>query len=243
MSTGDLERFVRRTANRFGIDINRYRPMNSDVGRLASMLASHGVDIVFDVGANVGQFAQSLRHAGYQGGIISFEPLSAAHAQLLRASEGDAGWRVAPRMALGNHEGEIEIYVAGNSVSSSALGMLSSHANAAPTSVYVGTECVHLSTLDLVSSNYLRLDSVPFLKIDTQGYEDKVLNGAKDLLRNAVGLQLELSFVPLYEGQQLFDQLVNRLKASGFSIWGVWPGVHDPASGRMLQVDAAFFRD
>src|SRR4051812_7639733 len=128
MSAGDLERLVRRTANRFGVDIHRHRPMDSDVGRLAMMLASNGVDVVFDVGANVGQFAQSLREAGYHGGIVSFEPLSAAHAQLLRASKGDVDWQVAPRMAIGDHEGEIEMHISGNSVSSSALNMLDRHA-------------------------------------------------------------------------------------------------------------------
>ncbi len=207
------------------------------------MLACHGVDVVFDVGANIGQFAQSLREAGYQGRTVSFEPLSAAHAQLLRASEGDVQWQVAPRTAIGDHEGEVEMHIAGNSVSSSALGMLGSHAKADPASAYVGTERARLSRLDVLSRDYLRTGSVPFLKIDTQGYEDRVLAGATELLRNVAGLQLELSFVPLYEGQQLFDTLVNRLNALGFSIWGVWPGFYDPSNGRMLQVDVAFFRD
>jgi hypothetical protein len=54
---------------------------------------------------------------------------------------------------------------------------------------------------------------------------------------------LELSFVPLYEGQQLFDALLERLRGLGFSIWAIWPGFYDPDTGRMLQVDATFFRD
>lgn len=243
MSAGDFEGLIRRAANRLGIDIHRHRPEASELGRLSAMLTTHGVDLVFDVGANTGQFAQTLREAGYKGRLVSFEPLSTAHAQLLRASRGDARWEIAPRAAIGDHEGEIEMHIAGNSVSSSALGMLDSHAEAAPGSAYVGNEGVRLSRLDTLARGYLQSGTVPFLKIDTQGYEDRVLDGATDLLGKAKGLQLELSFVPLYEGQQLFDALTERLRALGFSIWAIWPGFYDPRNGRMLQVDATFFRD
>lgn len=238
-----LERALQRIMRSAGLDLRRHRPEASEAGRLKTMLAHHGVDLVLDVGANAGQFAQALRGAGYEGRLVSFEPLSTAHAQLLRASQGVARWQVAPRVAIGAHEGEIEMHIAANSVSSSPLSMLDSHANAAPDSVYVSTERVRLSRLDTAARSYLQSETVPFLKIDTQGYEDKVLDGASGLLGRVSGLQLELSFVPLYEGQQLFDPLVDRLRALGFSIWGVWPGFCDPHSGRMLQVDVTFFRN
>lgn len=243
MNTGVLEGLIRRTANRLGVDIHRHRPEVFGPGRLTAMLASHGVDLVFDVGANTGQFAQSLRQAGYKGRLVSFEPLPSAHTQLLLAAQGDARWEVAPRTAIGDHEGEIEMHIAGNSVSSSALNMLNIHAKAAPGSGYVGNERVRLSRLDTLARGYLQPGTVPFLKIDTQGYEDRVLDGATELLGRVSGLQLELSLVTLYEGQQLFDTLVERLRALGFSIWTIWPGFCDPDSGRMLQVDATFFRD
>lgn len=94
-----------------------------------------------------------------------------------------------------------------------------------------------------MSRGYLEPGTVPFLKIDTQGYEVRVLDGATALLNVIIGLQLELSFVPLYEGHKLYDALADRLRALGFSIWGIWPGIHEPNSGRMLQVDVVFFRN
>lgn len=243
MNSAVLERLIRKTANRIGIDIRRHRSQTPESVRLAAMLASHGVDLVFDIGANIGQFSQSLRAAGYKGQLVSFEPLSIAHAQLLRVSQGDVQWEIAPQVAVGAREGEIDIHVSGNSVSSSALEMLDSHSKAAPGSAYVGSERVRLSRLDTLALDYMRPNTVPFIKIDTQGYEDQVLAGATNLLDRVSGLQLELSFVPLYEGQQLFDALVERLRALGFSIWAIWPGLCDPRSGRMLQVDAIFFRN
>lgn len=207
------------------------------------MLANQGVDLVFDVGANTGQFACALRESGYQGRIVSFEPLVNEHACLLQFSRSDPKWEIAPRVAAGDREGMVSIHVAANSVSSSVLNMLDTHAEAAPGSVYVGNQTAPISQLDTMASRYLKTESVPFLKIDTQGYEDRVLDGASELLGRTKGLQLELSFVPLYEEQQLFDALSRRLHALGFSIWSLWPAFCDPSTGRMLQVDAIFFRD
>lgn len=207
------------------------------------MLSAHAVDVVFDVGANVGQFAKALRQSGYLHKIVSFEPLLAAHAELLRESQHDRNWFVAPRGAIGDHNGEITIHVSGNSVSSSALGMLDSHVSAAPSSAYIRDETVALHTLDSQVTTYLSIGANPFLKIDTQGYEQYVLDGAPKLLDVVKGVQLELSLVPLYEGQRLLHSFLDYFKEKGFSIWSVEPGFCDSKLGRMLQVDVTFFRD
>jgi FkbM family methyltransferase len=235
-----VEGRVRRIANFLGVDIRRHRSQHA---HLLTMLTNRRVDLVLDVGANCGQFARSLRNAGYEGRLVSFEALSTAHAELLRVSRGDARWEIAPRAAVGDHEGETRINIAGNSLSSSVLGMLDSHREAVPESAYVGSEPVRLARLDTLALGYLQPETVPFLKIDVQGYESQVLNGATEVLARAQGLQLELSFVPLYSGQRLFDGLTETLRALGFAIWAVWPGFCDPRSGRMLQVDAVLFRD
>ena len=83
MKIGDLTGLIRRTANRIGIDMHRHRPQETETGRLSAMLENHSVDLVLDVGANIGQFALALREAGYKGRLLSFEPLSAEHTQLL----------------------------------------------------------------------------------------------------------------------------------------------------------------
>jgi len=243
MNFPPIERWIRKSANAMGLDIKRHRPIVSAIDRLATMLRVNGVDIVFDIGANTGQFARSLRDAGYPGRIVSFEPLSAAHSALLRASDNDPDWQIAPRVAIGSSEGEVQFNIAANSVSSSILGMLESHIRAAPQSVFVGTERVPLSTLDKAAIGHLDSQSKPFIKIDTQGYESNVLDGAKDILARAAGIHIELSFLPLYEGQELFGTLLSKLQAEGFSIWGIWPGFVDEGTGRMLQVDAVLFRD
>lgn len=207
------------------------------------MLNHHKVDVVLDVGANVGQFAMAIRKAGFEGRIVSFEPLEDAHAKLLSACSHDPGWEAGPQIAIGAQEGEVEINVAGNSFSSSVLPMLEDHIKAAPDSVRVAVERVPQVPLDIAARGYVRDSDVTFIKIDTQGYEGFVLDGAIELVGKAVGLHVEVSFVPLYDGQPLFDEIVDRVRDAGFCLWGIWNGIHDPESGRMLQVDATFFRD
>lgn len=239
----DFELLLRRTANAFGIDITRYRPERTEAGRLASMLRHHRIDQVIDVGANIGQFAMGLRRSGYRGEMVSFEPLSEAHCILTRNSSGDDQWVVPPPVAVGDAEGGIDIHIAGNLVSSSALGMLDAHRESAPESAFIGTERVRMATLDSLMADQTDPTRRTFLKIDTQGYEDKVLDGARETLAQARGLQIELSLVPLYEGQALFDTLLERLRAAGFAPWGIQPGFYSDATGRMLQVDVVMFRD
>jgi FkbM family methyltransferase len=237
-----LKSSVKSFIHFFGFDFHRYSPLSSDDAKLVAMLKKHQVNLIFDVGANIGQFGIQLRNAGYDGRIVSFEPLSEARKKLLYVSSNDQLWNVAPQAAIGSEDGEIEIHVAGNSVSSSVLDMLDAHAVAAPDSAYVDSEKVQLRCLDTIGVDYIQSDSIFFMKIDTQGYEDKVLQGASNLLGNVIGLQLELSFIPLYHGQCLYDEMMARLKALGFELWGITPVFTDPVSGRLLQVDATFFR-
>ena len=115
---------------------------------LPLLLRRFRVDVVFDIGANVGQFASELFGAGFAGRIVSFEPLSAAHGQLIETSQPEPRWAVAPRCALGESDGEATIHVAANSQSSSLVHMLDRHMQAAPRSRYIGSETVEVRTLD-----------------------------------------------------------------------------------------------
>ncbi len=212
--------------------------------RLALLLAANDVDLVLDIGANAGQWARELRRAGYAGDMISFEPLPSAHAQLKQNAVGDPKWIIAERAAVGERIAEVEINVAGNSLSSSLLPMLPMHVAGAPASAYISSEKTPMVTLDsLIGSVIPASRRRIFCKLDVQGYEAKVLAGAANLLIKTVGLQMEISLAPLYKGQPLFRELLETMSGSGFEIYGFVPGFVDPASGRMLQIDGVFFRD
>jgi FkbM family methyltransferase len=229
-------------AKQFGLDVRRLDPLASEHARLALLLAAHHVDLVLDIGANAGQWAHELRRAGYSGDMISFEPLIQAHAELTKIAAQDEKWSVAPRVALGEQNADVEIHVSGNSVSSSLLEMLPLHAAGAPKSAYVGSERTPMVTLDSLIGNVIPAGRRIFCKLDVQGYEAKVLSGATNLLRNTIGIQMEISLAPLYKDQPAFGELLETMSRSGFEIFGFVPGFVDPASGRMLQIDGVFFR-
>lgn len=228
---------LRRTANRFGVDISR----NPFPRRLAGLCGLLGVDDVLDVGANSGQYATFLRDAGYRGRIVSFEPLAEPARALRTAAARDPRWQV-EQVALGAHAGQVAIHVAGNSYSSSALPMLDAHLSAAPESRYVGQETAPMTTVDDMVARHAPDLSRTLLKIDVQGYEWEVLAGAAATLSAVAAVQVELSLVPLYSGQRLMGDIVDLLVGTGLDLWSLEPGFRDPRNGRMLQCDGVFVR-
>ena len=228
--------------HRVGFELRRFSVEQSENARFISMLRTHNVNLIFDVGANAGQFGVLLREIGFDGKIISFEPLSDAREILLNISKNDPLWQIALQAAIGEENREIEIQIAGNSQSSSVLDMLDTHVRAAPDSKYIGKEKVALRTLDSIAPDYMDSNSIAFIKIDTQGYETQVMNGAKKLMSQIVGLQVEISLVPLYKGQCLFDEMLKKLKNDGFELWSISTVFSDPNTAQLLQVDATFFR-
>lgn len=237
------KKVIRGTLRPLGLELVRWKPQASPEAALGKMLAEHSIDTVLDVGANEGHYARLLREVGYRGRIISFEPGEVAHERLRRSAKEDPLWIVAPRTALGNQDGEVRLNVSSNDgLSSSVLPMLENHRRAAPGAVYVGSELVPVTRLDRAATSLLSGAQRIFLKVDVQGYEFQVLEGATEVLRRVVGVQLELSLVPLYEGQALFPTLMDRMQRQCFEVWGIIPGLVDNTSGRLVQTDAIFFR-
>jgi FkbM family methyltransferase len=232
-----LKDLIKNSFRYFGFELKRYKQ-----AREPNPLLQHKIDLLFDVGANVGQYALWARTEGYSGKIISFEPLSAAHAILRETAKPDGLWVIHERCAIGGEEGEVEINVAANSYSSSILPMLKAHSDAAPQSVYVGKDVAQIITLDSIFYNYRTAKERVFLKIDTQGFEKSVLEGARVCLCEIQAIQLELSLVTLYEGQELYDYFISYLKEAGFEIWSLIPVFADARTGQLLQFDAIFVR-
>jgi FkbM family methyltransferase len=216
-----------------GLDVVRY-------GR-KKLLRAYAVDVVLDVGANAGQFGRQLRSIGYQGRIVSFEPLSSAYKKLLKTARADGSWE-AMNCALGNTEGTSCINIAGNSYSSSILEMLPSHLVSAPNSRYLSKEEIEVKTLDSLFDSLCSPHDSVLLKIDTQGFEKRVLDGAENSLKFIDTVQLEMSLVPLYQGEALFAELYHMLSARGYQLVAVEQGFADKVTGQLLQVDGTFHR-
>lgn len=238
-----LKHEIRHLVRRFGVDIVRY-PLHDPMARIVQLLKYHRVDCVVDVGANDGGYATTIRGLGYTDHIVSFEPLREPFGALRRKAVGDKNWDVVQN-AVGDAKREVKINIAGNAgLSSSVLPMLANHARIAPESRYVGTETVEQDRLDvLLPSLGITPDRRTYLKVDVQGYEGAVLDGAAELFRSRaiVGLQLELSLVPLYDGAMTYREGLDRAEALGMTLMGLDPVFADPKTGQLLQADAVFF--
>jgi FkbM family methyltransferase len=223
------------------LDVRRWAPSGVAGARRLAILKDAGVTTVLDVGANRGQFAKELRAGGYAENIVSFEPLGAAFAALEEAARDDPRWECR-QLALSDSEGEAELHVAGNAVSSSLLDMEARHLEAAPESRYVGSERVRQVRLDtLVDELGLPVDGV-YLKVDVQGLESRVIEGARAALPRIVAVESELSLVPLYSGQLLFREMLDLLDDAGYQPVSLEAAYADPRNGHVLQVDGIFLR-
>jgi FkbM family methyltransferase len=236
----NIKYLFRHFLRRLGRDLVVYNHIHHSMARRAKLIETYGIDMVVDIGANAGQYASGLREHGYKGDIVSFEPLSEAYSRLKLWADQD-GQAVAVNSAIGDSEGVIEFNVAANSTSSSVLDMLPSHSDAAPYSQIQGKEQVAITRLDSVFDKYNSPQHKTLLKIDTQGYEMSVLAGAEATLGKVRALQIEMSFVPLYEGQALFHEVYAYLINKGFRMVDIDPMFIHPDTGEVLQVDG-FFR-
>ncbi|MCK5891561.1 MAG: FkbM family methyltransferase [Aeromicrobium sp.] len=219
---------------RRGFEVHRHSST-----RRQSVLARHGIDLVLDVGAADGGYGTSLRSFGYTGEIVSFEPIAATFERLRGVVAADPRW-TARQLGLGAEAGSATINIASNGFSSSLLPMLDAHIDAAPQVTYVGEETITISTLDDEAVPLLA-GRRPFLKIDTQGFEREVLAGGQATVEAVLGLQLELSLVPLYDGGMLIDEAISWAYDHGFRMVGIEQGYAAP-TGEILQIDGVFVR-
>jgi FkbM family methyltransferase len=195
---------------RTGIDLIRARKNPTTL----DFIEHRKINLVLDVGANTGQFGQSLRNRGYAGRIISFEPVKEAFRQLENKARGDDLW-VTSNLALGESGGVMPINVSKDSQFSSFNDLTEAARRFDPNAEVEATESVVVKTLDEAAPP--RDPSLNILlKIDTQGYERRVLEGAKETLRDVKGVLLEISIVNLYKNNWRFHEAVAYMNELGF---------------------------
>ena len=236
-----LARMIRKAAKRAGFSIDYISPITDPYETLAFFGQQAGATTILDVGANEGQFAGLMLRTAWAGKILSFEPLSAAHAALSTAAVKVPRWEVAPRMAVGATAGTAQINVSGNSQSSSLLPMLDRHRVAAPQSAYIQIEEVQVRTLPEALAGRDPGERY-VMKLDVQGFEAQVIEGAAPILDRCPVIFLEMSLQPLYEGELLFTDLSAMLIGLGYRCVGLRPSYFDPATREIMQVDGTFVR-
>jgi FkbM family methyltransferase len=193
--------------------------------QLSRFLKAFKVDCVFDVGANAGQYALRLRKLGYSGQIISFEPNPQLAETLNHLSSRDAKWHFEPS-ALDSVERTAEFNVMGESQLSSLHSPTQDGSDRYGEAFDV-TQKVTLRTQTLAKVFPVLQGRFgfqrPFLKMDTQGHDLAVAEGAGDVLTRFVGLQSELALSPLYEDSANYARTIDFYRSKGFALSGLIP--------------------
>jgi FkbM family methyltransferase len=228
-----IKEFIQRNLRRVGVDAGPVRLRRN----VMDFVIDRDIDVVLDVGANVGQFAVSLRSNGYRGKIISFEPIGSVYQALAATARADGNWE-AHNFALGATNETAIINVSDLSVFSSILTARSAATEFFDTAAVTRTEAIEVRKLDDL---FPTLPGNTLLKIDTQGYERQVLEGARRALSMVKGVLLELPIIHLYEGTWQFHEALAYMAGIGFVVAQIHPvNFHQVDEMSLLEVDCLF---
>jgi FkbM family methyltransferase len=229
---------IRKFLNSLGYEVVKLQDSLTTI-KVGNWLQKLNIETILDIGSNEGQFIDTISKTLPDAQFYAFEPISVCYNQLLQNTKH---LRVKPfNCGLSDINGTTEINVSTNLVSSSILGMKDLHKNLYPESTYMKKEVITLKRLDDVLENE-QLDRNILIKIDVQGYEQKVLSGAIKSVKTAAVVIIETSFEPLYNGQWLFDNVYTYFTNAQFRFMGFADQSLSKKSGIPLYADAIFVR-
>jgi FkbM family methyltransferase len=234
-----IRKIVRNFLNSFGYEIAKLDSLSIDIS-LGAWIHKLNIETIIDVGSNEGQFINSINGILPNRKIFAFEPIKSVFEKMVANTKG---LNVkAFNMALSDQNGTAEINVSKNFESSSLLKMQAIHKKVYPESEYVRKETIQTGRLDDVI-NINDLTGNTLLKIDVQGYENKVIAGGKKVIDDVAAVIIEFSYEPIYEGQWLFDETHKYFTTNGFRFIGMASQVSNKVIGIPLYGDAIFVRE
>ena len=173
--------------------------------------------VIFDVGAHEGETIKRFLKIYTNPKIYSFEPQKKCFQKLKSYKNKDC---IIENIAFGEKKEVKSIFIYKDS-STSSLYNLSKNTKYNKDLNVESEETINIETLD----NYVKKNNISFidlLKIDTQGHEKKVLEGALETLRKKTFLlEVELIFVDYYDKKNSFYDLESILKPIGFELYSL----------------------
>jgi len=204
---------------------------------LSLLKSIKNIQTVIDIGANKGQFTMVARNAYSDATIISFEPLSYASEKFIKLFSNDQNITL-HQNAIGPVNSTQSMHVSKRRDSSSILPIGNMQSV-----IFPGTEESHIEEIKVAPLNEFLskedLNNKVFVKIDVQGYELDVLKGCKDLMHLFDFIYVECSFIELYEGQALADEVIKYLNKHSFKFEGIYNMFYDKY-GIAIQGDLLF---
>ncbi len=236
----EFKKYIHRFTRSLGFDFYALKDRSDSELLRLRWLKEMNIQTVLDIGANEGQFALLIRKLLPQVAICSFEPIRSCYDKLVKNFNNDKAFK-AFNVAVGDQDAMIEMNINDFSPSSSLLEINELHVENFKHTARTQKQQVQVQTLDGLHSG-LNLTKPYMVKIDTQGYEDKVIKGGQQVLEGADVIFVELSYRQLYKEQTLFDDIYNRLVLLGFQYHGNFEELLSPENGAILQSDGIFIK-
>ncbi len=213
-----------------GTHVYRTLPRGVDVAEdIARSLPLQQMEVVFDVGANVGQSAELFALMFPRAVIHCFEPVKETF-QILARSQKRRQRVSCHQMALAAVSGPGEMVLHGES----DLFYLNNSEQPTGPGVNFASETVRVATLDdFCSSENIR--HINYLKIDTEGGDLAVLQGAEQMLsgQRIDLIEVEAGMSRLNTTHASFESLKELLESHGYLLFGMYEQVpewikHEP---------------
>lgn len=236
-----IKAFIKKYLRRKGYNIVPYDEYFEKIKMVNyNWLKSIGIDTIIDVGASNGGFVKKIRAIFPETQIFSFEPIKDSYDKLVEKNVLDKNF-TAFNCVLSNKEDIVDFYISSRSGCSSLLEMSEIHKNAYPDTAELKKTTLESKTLDECLKNQILKSAL--LKIDVQGAEKLVLEGAIKTLENVQVVFMEINFVETYKDCILVNEAINLLKKYGFVFYGIENVSQSTIDGSFLQADAFFIKN
>jgi FkbM family methyltransferase len=194
---------------------------------------------IIDVGANAGQFARKISTFFPKADLYCFEPLPTPYTQLQKWAQGRNGKVKLFDIAIGEEEGQIDIIAhIDHTPSSSLLSSTDTCSELYPLTKAQERIPVKLSTLDRQFQG-IPMEPDILVKVDVQGYEDRVIRGGGETFKKAKACILEVSIDQLYKNQAKFETILFLLADLGYQYKGNLDQTYGE-DGHVIFFDAVF---
>jgi len=235
VESSSFRKVVGNLLNRMGIWVQYISKTN-----LSEWVAKERIATIIDVGAFDGDWMMKWRKIVPNARIFCFEPIPDAFKELQKKACSLSNLKIF-NIALGDFNGNIEMHHNFYGPSSSILEITDTHIMNYPFTSRTKKEEVKIMRLDdALENEVLRMNIL--IKVDVQGYEDKVIKGGFNTFSKAKIIIIETSFFKLYEGQPLFREIYSEMERMGFTYAGSLGDYHSKIDGSVLQQDSVFVR-
>lgn len=232
--------------NKMGWHISQYHPMKAEENTYEiqkNLLKYSDVKMIFDVGAWIGQTAETYKGHFPNAKVHSFEPFPDSYDKIVKNVTTKNPDIIANNIAVSDEVGTATFYSNKIETTNSLLPSTSTQSDHDFYRDNVEQINVATTTLDQYCTE-AKVEHINILKMDIQGGELKALKGASGLLQQQKidVIYCEISFSAMYEGSPMYHDLAGYMEKFGYKTYNLY-GLNSNERGELQWGDAIFYSD